>query len=441
MEYLYPSLQKGLVGAWCPSVQRARGVSAIVDQSPSNKSATLSGMDPATDWIPSEGKYALSFNGTISRALIDDKILLPNANAASMCCWVKPGTFSASCRPISQGGNNLTIQRLSATTWRAVCAATGSGQVLSSTVSFTNGVWQHWALVWLNSVVYMYVDGVLLRQQTLGGGSATLGTAPETACIGDSSAGGQKINALIDDVSIYGRSLLPSEVKTLSLRRGIAYETRRRTRAYVAGGGPTPFPSEGSGSIAGTGSLAGVGSAVYSGSGTITATGSLDGSGTAVENGSGSITAAGTLTGTGTATQNGSGTIAATGALSGVGTAIQNGSGTITASGTLAGVGSAIYAGSGTITATGTLAGEGTTPGIVVPPDGFGSITATGTLTGVGAAVYAGLGTIVGTGSLVGTGSAAYQGSGSISGVGTLTGASPATGSIILQYYFLSTGA
>jgi hypothetical protein len=46
----------------------------------------------------------------------------------------------------------------------------------------------------------------------------------------------------IDDVRLYARCLTVSEIRTLASRRGIAYETRRQRRAYVAAGGGSTYP-------------------------------------------------------------------------------------------------------------------------------------------------------------------------------------------------------
>ena len=69
--YAYPSLWRGCVGAWCPSLGQTGGT--LYDQSGCGNHGTLTNMDPGTDWVASNGKVALDFDGT------DDYVSVANS--------------------------------------------------------------------------------------------------------------------------------------------------------------------------------------------------------------------------------------------------------------------------------------------------------------------------------------------------------------------------
>lgn len=229
-ELLYPSLWKGCVGAWCPSRQRARGVSTLIDHSPFNNHGTLTNMDPGTDWVPSEGKYALDFDGTndtVTAAL--PAVSIP----ISFSFWIKISStqvnnypiFLYNASPSLQFGFGLPVVPPGRIFFKA-------GTYFNYSVTPIHDTWAHLAVVYESSQTSLYVNGAFLES----GAAASITNLRSLTIAG--GAAGLYFTGLQDDIRPYNRSLTPSEIKTLSLRRGIAYETQRRTRAYVAGGGP-----------------------------------------------------------------------------------------------------------------------------------------------------------------------------------------------------------
>lgn len=83
-------LRDGLVGAWCPSVS-GWGGTMLRDLSGRGNHGTLTNMDPATDWVVSEGKQALDFDG------VNDQINISNLTVPhhyTIAFWVVAASLS-----------------------------------------------------------------------------------------------------------------------------------------------------------------------------------------------------------------------------------------------------------------------------------------------------------------------------------------------------------
>ena len=70
-ESAYPSLWKGLVGAWAMGLGPT-GIATLRDVSGNQNHGTIKGSMTSTDSVVSDGRYALDFDGT------DDGIDLPH---------------------------------------------------------------------------------------------------------------------------------------------------------------------------------------------------------------------------------------------------------------------------------------------------------------------------------------------------------------------------
>jgi len=250
-ESRYPALWDGRVAAWCPSVTGPTGT-RLYDLQSQRYQGTLTNMDPPTDWVRSSGQYALDFDG------VNDYVTMPAivpARGFSLSIWFRAATTAKTRQSLFANSLDaspdiyLHLERVSGAVY-AMNFYNGGGY-LGASSSFTLDLnWHHYAWVTTASgAVLYYYDGIGVGTAA---GTWTPGNDNSTATIGaivgllsDFATQGQ-----IDDVARYSRSLTAGEIRTLSRRRGIAYEARRqdfgssgfqaawaRQRAQLIGGG------------------------------------------------------------------------------------------------------------------------------------------------------------------------------------------------------------
>ncbi len=244
-EARYPQLWQGRVFAACPSVQGPAGLNAY-DLSGRGRHATLSGMDAATDWVRSTGRYALDMDGVNDQIVILSPAGIP-ANAMSFATWLRTTQdsafmlFSITAPSTAKFGTiwlgNAVTGTLSnevITVETSMGASTIRGYTDASR-TFFDGAWRHVAVVFTGTATVIYVDGIR-RTTTVGGGQTDNGrfwdtTLTATKCrIGsvDYGSGDSFFAPMIwDDAAIWQRPLTGGEVRLLATRRGIAYEARR----------------------------------------------------------------------------------------------------------------------------------------------------------------------------------------------------------------------
>ena len=226
----YPNLWQGCIGAWCPSQDSSRST-LLTDLSGRNNHGTLTNMDPGTDWVASQGKVALDFDGTNDR-------VQGNANLANGSGTISLWMLSAAA--LGRTAFVYTVGSAPTSTWSHVIGVTSGGQSAAylfdggqksvSGVTITTGFWIHAALTWVNS------GNAILYTNGLAGTPTAINTAYYSAagqCWLGSTCGATPNgisgwwNGQLDDCRIYNRALTQSEIATLSQRRGIAYETKR----------------------------------------------------------------------------------------------------------------------------------------------------------------------------------------------------------------------
>jgi hypothetical protein len=92
----------------------------------------------------------------------------------------------------------------------------------------------HYAIVWLaDNATHFYRDGMLVSSSTLAAGGVSDATW-QWSRLGNGT-GGFSLTGSIIEMMKHTRALFPQEIRTLSTRRGIAYEMapRRRSSAQV----------------------------------------------------------------------------------------------------------------------------------------------------------------------------------------------------------------
>jgi hypothetical protein len=252
----YPGLWDGCVGAWCPSL----GVSGarLFDASRLNNWATLTNMDPATDWVVSGGGYSLDFDGSNDQA-VASQVLTGKSTRITAMCWANLTstsvrgammqigraeattndgfTFGVGGTTLDNSGNNI-IGAFEGVKWHSTGIAIGTG-------------WHHIAMVINESgLAAFHLDGKLVW----GDSSGTMIPVGAQGS-GNTNLGGYQSNfspgyprffaGLADDWRAYDRILHSEEIRILARRRAIAYEPAYRPAYYTetdAGGGGVANP-------------------------------------------------------------------------------------------------------------------------------------------------------------------------------------------------------
>jgi hypothetical protein len=245
---LYPELWRGCVGAWNPGL----GPTGLTlrDWGPYRNHGTLTNMDAAGDWILSEGRYSLDFDGS------NDYV---EAGAVGLPTGAADRTITAWVWLNAQVVSGVTaIVDLTRSSGQGFIFSVG-GNSGSENGSFTDGVNFANNLFWPNggfmepagvwtfraitlqgsaySIVSRQLNGPF-RVRTSGTFAVAINTNTNGVYFG-ARKGFATGNQKLTDIRIYNRALSINELQTLSLRPGIAYElaTRRRSSVAVAAGG------------------------------------------------------------------------------------------------------------------------------------------------------------------------------------------------------------
>lgn len=247
----FPGLWRGLVGAWVPRL----GPTGLIlhDISPYKNHGTLTSMDPGTDWIVSEGRLVLDFDGT------NDEIIIADHNALgfgignfSVSVWVKLPFSGASYwdgivtkkHNVTKGSmvNGWGLNRNSNDTDRIQYSeVTDDGLTRNSLASsnLTDG-WHYIVLTRTSGVNFvMFIDGKSIETGSIGA-AATL-TNTESLLFGN-QVNGRYLETAIGDVLIYnGRSLSPSDVLQLYIDPLAPFKLVDRPVGFVAAAVDLPY--------------------------------------------------------------------------------------------------------------------------------------------------------------------------------------------------------
>lgn len=229
-EARFPQLWLGRQWAVCPSVQGPSGL-RLYDLAGGRRHGTLTNMDAPTDWVRSQGRYALDFDGSNDYVGGFSNIQVTRGLTISM--WFRAtntskGRHSLYFNASNQGPDLYAhIEQVSGTTFAPnlyIKSYVGVG------TSFTlDTEWHHYA--WVVSADFLtvryYRDGRSLGSVS---NTTTLSQESLTGSIGGNLGlfgSGFTAQGQIDDVARYGRELSGGEIRLLATRRGIAYEMRR----------------------------------------------------------------------------------------------------------------------------------------------------------------------------------------------------------------------
>ena len=231
---LYPELWRNCVSAWNPCL----GPSGLTlrDWSGFGNHGTLTNMDAASDWVPSQGRYALDFDGSNDRVAVANNPAFNLTNAVSVSAWIyQTGGVAVSGVIVSKrSGFNATgipfelVSQALVASWRVVGNTNFSS---ANGGSITLGQWMHLCGTWDGATRRTYLNGVQVAS------AATTGTITNNSTavsMGTLPSGTDPFFGNLDDIRVYSRSLSANEVRLLATRRGIAYELAPRRRSRVA---------------------------------------------------------------------------------------------------------------------------------------------------------------------------------------------------------------
>jgi hypothetical protein len=247
-ESAYPELWDGVVGAWCPSLGPT-GL-RLHDHSRRSNWGTMTNMDPPTDWVLSDGQYALDFDGVNDYVSIENRQAFLSGAQLTASAWVKRNTasvyaelvnkFSGTSAPSEDGflvrwdNNNKLLFTV---------ANSGSyGQYLATNAN-TSTAWTHVAAVHefgATAKTAIYIDGVAVGASWSGGGTQVpdADATNYPIILGAQRYAGATFSPLagqMDDVVVFSRLLTPGQIRQLYLLgRGGMFERRRRTLRRVA---------------------------------------------------------------------------------------------------------------------------------------------------------------------------------------------------------------
>ena len=223
-EARYPSLWDGRVVGYCPSVTGPSGV-RLYNLQESRYQAALTSLTAANGWRRSGGQYAIRTTGTdqANSALNQSHVLLSrelSSNNMTFSCWLNP--VSLNKRGVCSSGPNLSTPRFAVSVLTNGKIETYRGSYTTSTGSISTGAWSHLAVVCLNNVTTIYLNG------KLDSSASQTPTSPVQSTFLFAGNYWGPFEGFTDDFNVWHRALSAGEVRLLSRRRGIAYESRRQ---------------------------------------------------------------------------------------------------------------------------------------------------------------------------------------------------------------------
>ena len=229
-ESIVPELWDGVVGAWAPCLGPTG--SRLHDHSRRSNWGTLTNMDNATDWVVSDGQYALDFDGTNDAVFNSTVNNVTIGSSGFISCWCKHTGASAFrvAFSISADGNYFILGITSSNIAYAELKTTGSLIGFAPTPGIDiRGNWFHLCAGFGAGTGEMYVNGNFYNSQNVSG---TLGTVTQIA-LGQSPFG-SPWPGMVDDCTVWNRKLSATDARKLyQLGRGGMYQRRRRRAIYL----------------------------------------------------------------------------------------------------------------------------------------------------------------------------------------------------------------
>lgn len=223
-ESIVPELWDGVSVALAPCLGPTG--SRLHDHSRRANWGVLTNMDNATDWVLSDGQYALDFDGSNDYLLLPQSIALPLPAAISL--WFQHTTTSVFI--LSEPGNASNNAQLLGFSGQIAMGLTNVGAAQITGPVVNDGKWHHLMAVWAaTNDRRLYVDGKLA-------GTSTFDNATNFAvsyfCARSQSS--LFYQGKLDDIKV--RSIAPNANSVrleYQLGRGGMYQRRRRRAIYL----------------------------------------------------------------------------------------------------------------------------------------------------------------------------------------------------------------
>jgi hypothetical protein len=209
-----------LIGYW--KFDETSGTTAQ-DATSNGNDGTLNG-DP--QWAGGMLGGALEFDGDGDYVDIGDDPIFKITDQITVACWIKVSQFTVDWQAIfTMGDDSWRLQRQT-TTDNLCWACTGVTGTpgdwwLHGDVNVNDGEWHHTAGVYDGSKYYLYVDGELDASKDTSG---TMSISSFPVFIGaNAQQGGREFEGLIDDVRVYKRALMDTEILGVMSGGGAEY--------------------------------------------------------------------------------------------------------------------------------------------------------------------------------------------------------------------------
>ena len=230
----YPSLWRGCLGAWCPSLGSTGG--RLLDWSGRGYHGTLTNMELDADWTP----RGLEFDGNNEFVVV--ATAWKSWTHQYISFWLRYDAWTANWPRVIEKGINSewTINfNTSINSGKRLCIQLADGATsLTGTFDMDDSVWRHVVVGIKHNGGSSYNLNLWINGKL--DASSTVNKSPSST--GDIGIGG--INAAlcymdgaIDDIRIFGRVLTSSEISLLALRPRIAYEPEQRSLWLASAGG------------------------------------------------------------------------------------------------------------------------------------------------------------------------------------------------------------
>lgn len=234
---LYPELWRGCVGAWAPCLGPT-GLT-LQDWSGFGNHGTLTNMVAGDDWVTSQGRYALDFDG--SNDSVNSPLVVNNSAGFSISIWQRFNAYTSSFPVLIKLAMSSSAGAPFFLFWSTTAGYEGlnigsssyfSRQRTNTPVSV--GIWQHVAVTCegngsVAGSYKVYLNGASSNLIA----SGTYAVVSNVTQVGTTGGAGTFFDGCLDDLRAYNRALTVSDVKSLASRRGIAYELAPRRRSSV----------------------------------------------------------------------------------------------------------------------------------------------------------------------------------------------------------------
>jgi len=167
-----------------------------------------------TSWVQGHEGGALSFSGQTGYVEIYDSPSLNPTQAVTFAAWIKP-SWTGNNRILQKGMNDDQYRLLREGTYFVFHLSGVSNGRLAYPSCPPQGQWHHVAATYDGSVMKLFYDALLVRQQNATG---DIDITPDLLCIGAKYPGaswGDVFEGLMDEVRIYDYALSAEEIAVL----------------------------------------------------------------------------------------------------------------------------------------------------------------------------------------------------------------------------------